>query len=259
MRAAQRPDERAALERRYNEATERAVTRGADSALHNFEAVVNQESQAVIARSLTEVQRLAESDNELYATFYQLRNAGVRLPEGRKWDVLRTLTDDALFWGYKEEIRFAALTLNNLGLSNYGECSCVLLNDSIAHRASVFEENSVLFMEHHDIRLAKANDLPRGYRATWEDRAKLCVAKLGDRIDSTTTKTEYAAILLRNGETSTDDEFVEVHVYGPMTARTFERIILMQGASKRRGKASRPIMRALQEKLAKLDVKLEMV
>ena len=107
------------------------------------------DSHAVIARPAHEILRLATSQNEIYGTFYNLIGAGLRLPEGGKWDILRGVVDSALFPNYKEDIRFAALSLNGVGLSNYGEYSIMLRTDLIAHRASVFEENSILFMKHH--------------------------------------------------------------------------------------------------------------
>lgn len=219
-------------------------------ALDNFEAEVSK-SRAVIARPVGELQRLSTGDNEIYATFYNLLRAGVRLPTGDKWDTLRRVTDEALFPGYKDDIRFAALSLDGNGLPNYGECFVVLRTEMIAHRASVFEENSVLFMERMDVRVSKANDLPRGRRATWDERGKLCVAKLADRIDASTQSGAYSGILLRPGSASEDDDFVEVHVWGPMTIRTVERVIFNKPTSR----AVREITnRANKQRMAKFGV-----
>ena len=137
--AAEVADEVNALERRYQSAKRDAVARGAETALGNFEAALSN-SQAVIARPVSEVLRLSTSDNELYATYYQLLNSPIRLPTGEKWDVLRASADSALFPNYKEEIRFGALSLDGFGISNYGECFIILRTDMIAHRASVFEK-----------------------------------------------------------------------------------------------------------------------
>jgi hypothetical protein len=163
------------------------------------------------------------------------------------------VTDEALFPNYKEEIRFAALSLNGMGLSNYGDCFVVLRTEMIAHRASVFEENSVLFMKHHDIKVSKAHELPPGYRATWGERAKLCVAKLADRIDAATPRGAYSRILLRPGSASEGDDFVEVHVWGPMTIRTVERVIFNKPTSR----AAREITsRANKQRMTKFGVTL---
>jgi len=171
VKAAQVPAEKGALERRYQAALRDAASRGAEADIGRFEAAVAN-SKAVIARPLRELDRLVASDKELFPTFYRLLGEEVRLPHGNQWDLLRRIADEALFPGYKEEIRFAALSLDGIGLSTYGECSFVFREDMIAHRATVFEENSAVFMKRH------AYEPPVGHRATWGERVKLCTAKL---------------------------------------------------------------------------------
>lgn len=127
--------ERAALERRYQAALTESATRGADRSLKDFEATAA-DSKAVLARSPGDLLRLANSDRDLFATYYQLRRAGLRLPAGDEWDYRRRSADLALFPDFEEHITFAALSLDGAGLSNYGACSIALRNDMIAHRAS---------------------------------------------------------------------------------------------------------------------------
>lgn len=243
--------ERAILERRYQAAKSEAVTRKADASLQNFENAIA-DSKAVIARSESEVLRLANSNRQLYGTYYQLVDAGVRLPDGDEWSVLRELADTVLFPGYKKEMRFAALTLDGGGLSNYGSCSIVLRNEMISHRASVFEKNSALVVERHDIKIARKPELPKGHRATWDERAKLCIAKLSQKIDSTTRSDEYSGLLLKQGVTSEDDEFIEVHIWGPMTALTMEQVIVTDPNPRHRA----TIVKAIKAKLAKHNVQV---
>jgi hypothetical protein len=255
VRAAEDPDEVTALERRYKAAAKDAGSRNAGHILQDFECEIGT-SQAVIARSASELQRLAKSDKEIYATYYALLGAGVISHTGDKWALLRALADEALFPGYKEDIRFAALTLDTHGLSNYGDCHIVLRTEMIAHRASVFEENSTMFMRNHGVRISEANNLPRGFRSTWADRGKLCVAKLFGKIEGNTTRGEYSKLLLSQGATTADDNFVEVHVWGPMTIRTFEQITIK---ARTRRRAHRVIIDALNESLSKLSVRLRVI
>jgi hypothetical protein len=254
VRAANDPIERRALVDRYNKARQKAVLRGCDNVLTDFEAAVTK-SQAVIARSLQEADRLALGDHEIYATFYQWRESGIRLPVGGKWDVLRGVADIALFTGYEEQIRFAALSLDGLGLSKYGDCFLVLSDKMIAHRASVFEENSVIFMDRHGIRMAEAHNLPKGYRATWEERGKLAATKHVDEIGPSTESSCYSRLLLREGESAEKDRFIEVHIWGPMTARSFDRVI----AKKPETRAKRVFLTAMRERFGKLGVNLEVL
>ncbi len=243
--------ERAALERRYQSAKRDAVSRKADGAVQDFENTVAS-AQAVIARSESELLRLASSTKQLYSTYYELTEAGVRLPEGDQWDVVRELADTALFPGYKKDMRFAALSLDGIGLFNYGPCSIVLREEMIAHRASVFEENFALFMERRGIKISRTPNLPKGYRAAWDERAKLCVAKLSGKIDSATSSDKYSSLLLRQGATSEDDQFVEVHIWGPMTVLTMERVVVTGPIPRHRT----TIIKAIKAKLAKHHVKV---
>jgi hypothetical protein len=193
--------------------------------------------------------RLANSDRDLFATYYQLRRAGLRLPTGDEWDYRRNVADEALFPDFKEHITFAALSLDGTGLSNYGSCSIVLRNDMIAHRASVFEENSVKFTERHRVAMKKGK-VPNGYRAPWANREKLCAAKLHQSIDAATRPDEYSRLLMREGATSEEDQFVEAHIFGPWTARTIEQV----SVSKRRKRADNVSIKWLARELKKFGV-----
>lgn len=240
----------AELTRRYDEAAAHASARGVSAALADFERALGG-SRAVIARPLEEVQRLAKSDDEIYATFYQLITGGVKsYPEDDEWARRRVHADSSLFENYKEHIRFAALTLGEAGLSSYGGCSMLLRTDMVAHRSSVFEENSTLFVERH---LEDLFDLPRGHRASWANRAMLCVAKLHREIDGGVPPDKYSEVLLKQGATTGDADFVEVHVYGPMTARTFEQVTV----TATRRSLPRSIKKALEANLRKLSVTLK--
>jgi hypothetical protein len=236
--------EKQALERRYQLALRDASIRGVATEVRKFEAAVTN-SKAVITRSLRDLDRLAASDKELFPTFYRLLGEEPRLPHGNQWDLLRRMADEALFPGYKGEIRFATLSLDGTaGLGSYGECSFVLRNDMIAHRTSVFEENSALYLRRHGY------EPEPGHRATWEERAKLCVAKFAHEIVPGISETDFPKLLLQPGITSDEDNFVEVHIWGPLTLRTVERILIPTP----RKKASR---KALRDRLEGLDVMLE--
>jgi hypothetical protein len=238
--------EREALDLRYQAALMESATRGADQSLKAFEAAAAADSKAVLARSPGDLLRLATSDHDLFATYYQLKKAGLRLPVGDDWDYRRRLADLALFPNFEERITFAALSLDGVGLLNYGSCSIVLRSDMIAHRATVFEENSVTFTERHLVALKKGK-VPRGYRAPWPERGKLCVAKLHRNIDANTVRDEYSTVLMREGVTSEEDQFVEAHIFGPWTARTIEQVCV----SKRKKKTDNISIKWLERELKK--------
>jgi len=172
--------------------------------------------------------------------------AGLKLPDDDEWDHAREIADTVLFPHYKEHIRFAALSLDGVGLSTFGSCSIELRDEMIGHRASVFDENSVLFIKRHGVKV------PKGYRAIWSERDKLCTAKLATRVDSATTPNQYSGLLLTQGASPEAHEFVEVHIFGPMTALTMAKVRIT--VTKPRSKAT---IRALKSALAKHGVPVE--
>jgi len=237
-----------ALDSRYVTAITDAVSRGVAHVVQAFESVANK-SDVVIARSEGEVLRLATSTRQLYATYYQQVDSGLKLPDGDEWALVREVTDTLLFPQYKKDIRFGALSLDGVGLSNYGTCSIVLKEKMISHRASVFEENSVLFTQKHGLGTSNP-DLPKGFRSAWPDRGKLCIAKLARGIDSTTEPAQYSALLLKQGKTSADDDFVEVHIWGPLSILSISEIMVRAPRQRQR----MTIIKALRAKLAKHGV-----
>lgn len=242
------------LQDRYDKATSNALFRGVTANVDDFERAL-ENSRAVINRSLSELQRLSASDYELYATFYEL--AKIRLPKEDRWTSIRKAADAAFFTDYEEEIRFAALSLNPDGLGNYGDCSFILKDNMISHRASLFEENTAVFIERE--RIVGADKLPKGYKAVWADRVKLCVAKLAEKIDITTKSEEYSNLLVHQGPTSAEDEFVEVHIFGPMTIRTVEEVSFKEvptTISKRERTAILAQIYGIKEKLRRYGVKV---
>ncbi len=247
VRAASRPDEIAALDQRYADARRDVNARGCSTVADAFMQQV-EGSKAVIARPLGEVERLARNDHEVYSTYYKQIEAEIRLPDSLPWDPMRRIAEEAPFPGYKDDIRFASLTLDDRGLASYGDCFFTLRPSMMAHRTSVFEENNVLFMKSRDLPLSKLVDLPRGHRATWVDRAKFCLAKLGHSLQPSTPVTDFPALLQHAGKTTSDDDFVEVHVWGPITIHAIEKVLLTRPE---KGRAAQAKRRAWGEKLQK--------
>jgi hypothetical protein len=149
----------------------------------------------------------------------------MQLPENDRWNRLRGIADTILFGDLnKQQIRFAALSLDGLGLESYGDCSMTLRRDMIEHRATVFEENSVMFMKRHSINGVDDFTVPPGYRAVWHRRADLCLSKLSGSLDRASPTDQFARILLSTGAKPEDDDFVEVHIWGPITIRSFQHV-----------------------------------
>ncbi len=224
VRAAQKAGEQEALAQRYEKARVAAAARGCGGLLADFCQAVRA-SRAVLCRSLSKVKDLLSSDNELYATFYQLVGAGARRPEDTQLERERLLADNLLFPHYHDKVRFAALSLTGRGAMSYGECSLALKDLAIRHRATVFEENSLYFWKRRN--LGSGAPVPAGCRATWDQRDQLAAAKLEPLLQPDMGQQDFAGLLLRtSGEWNED--FIEVHIYGPLHRQSVERLVLRQ-------------------------------
>ena len=168
-------EEQEALEQRYQHSLQ---TSPSPEELKTYQNKVT-EAECVIARSFDELKRLLASDNLIYETFYMRVKAGRQKYQHQSWDRLRAITDNIIFGEtLKENIRFGSLTLDGNGLPHYGECYWILHTDLISHRTSLFEENTVTFCQTHNTQGSNDFNLPKGYRAKWEEAGKLAVAKL---------------------------------------------------------------------------------
>jgi len=248
VRAALRNEEVSALELRVKDTQEDATLRGCKSVLGKlFDSAA--QSSAVISCSLGKINELLSSDNQLFGTFYKAVGGETRLPEDNEWDRIRQSVDSLLFPYYAEHIRFGSLSIDLTGISSYGNYSMVLKELAIRDRATVFEENSIMFIKKH--RIVAGDPLPLGYRATWTNRGSLVAAKLGKRLTSTTTEAEFPK-LLANSDISNPD-FVEVHIYGAIHRRAIEHLC----GSNPRQKADKVLLRSACRKLREIGATVE--
>lgn len=251
VRAAEKPDNVEALKRRVKEAEISTGARKCDTILKEFgDAVCS--SKAVLCRSLSKITSLMKSDNELINTYYQQIRSRQRLPEDNVYDNSRGAADAKLFPNYHEEIRFAVLVLNDEVLEHYGNCGLVLEEKVIQERATVFEENTLVFFEKH--RITMAQPIPNGYRAVWKDRNMLAMAKLHYKIDSTKTKDDFPGILFpKSHQDGINDDFIEVHIYGTIHRKSVEYVI----AKSPRERCDRTILESLKRSLEKDGISLK--
>lgn len=215
------------LEERYRAAYDDAKLRGAEVILRMFEEQIVSHSRAVICRALGTLNHFVQSGHGPFQTFYQqvTRN---RIPEDNQFDRVRGAVDFLFFPYYAERVHFAALTLDKNGPTSYGAnqptCHLVLRNETIGSRASLFQENSTQYCIRTKHRIT--DPLPLGSRARWEQRHMLAVAKCGCEISMATQPADFARILMRSGDESGTDVFIEVHIHEPLTAEDVEEVLL---------------------------------
>jgi hypothetical protein len=211
------------LDARHREVRVDAEGRGVGAVLRAFEAAITLASRAVICRPLGTLNRFIQSQRGPFQTFYQ-QVAWGRIPEDNSYDRVRGAVDFLFFSYYGEHIHFAALTLNRSGLPSYGNCHLILRNASICARASLFRENTLTYCQRTG--QAAAQPLPvTGWRAGWDQRHLLAVAKCGPEITMVTQPADFVRILMRSRSASdADDTFIEVHVHDPLSALDVEEM-----------------------------------
>ncbi|MEW8346598.1 MAG: hypothetical protein AB2730_20205 [Candidatus Thiodiazotropha sp.] len=241
-----------ALEQRYKKACKDLSARGCETLRKDLEQALRDDAKIVLAMRFDHLVPLAANDRNIVTTFHQRVDAGVQIPEGNVWDQLRTTTEDRLFYNYKREIRFAALSLDGTGIKNFGECSCTLRLNMVEHRTTLYEENNVIFLAFRK-KTGIKDDLPPGHRALWSKRTKLGVAKLAPYLDVGMSSSDFPTLVLTQAPDAKDASLIEAHIYGSVTIKGIERVTI-------RRRNNRPFMsqlRALKHDSAKHGVTLE--
>ena len=203
--------EQAALQVRYIRARNDCKTRGVDTLLDALEKVAER-SLPVIAMSFEACDSVFRSRK--YLNYHQSVNANLRHPAQPVNHADRVSVGARLFASYDQHIAYGALSPNGRGLASYGKVmvSWRVTEDYLGKRISLLEENSYRFYERHGLGHLGATP-PKGYRATWDERAKLIGAKRGPHLTVSTGTAELDALVLRSGGTRGGDEFVEVTIY----------------------------------------------
>lgn len=90
----------------------------------------------------------------------------------------------------------------------------------------------------------------KGYVATWKDRGKLAVCKFLDEIQQGMTQQDLEAIFIRDDSANRRgyEDFIECHVYGPLSVRNASQITYREVASKEERTQQRRALRLLRER-----------
>ena len=235
--------EKQKLESRYEAAIAKSKQRGCEEIVNQFTTACNR-AVAVFVCTLQRLHRGVASGTELYETYHQLEQLRLRTSTAGDydWARLRPQAEIELLGSHEhlDKIHYACLSIDGCGLSSYGECVVQLAEPMIAHRASCFEGNSA-------VNFAVKHDFSAFLRCEWANRGTICAAVLADQVDQTTDESDFPGILIEVGPQSEDDRFIEVHIFGPMTAKTFQSVRIDATKHSRRDKVYRD---AIEEKLA---------
>jgi hypothetical protein len=238
VRIAEKVEEVEALEVRYRQALMDAEGRGVLGKVEEFDADVRTISQAVVAMDPDTLCRLATNANELFSNYQLMVRAHARKAAILSNDQRRMAVDGRLWGQFGSEIRYAALSLDRKGLLSYGDCFAILRDLHIEHRTSVLEKNSYDFVES-----SESKDMPLGRRSNWKNRHKVAVAKCAERIDVATEKADFPRLLMESGITRQQDDFIEVHIFGPFDFKAIDAIGTSGNISEKRDQLTLEIIK----------------
>lgn len=220
VRAAMGPDELTEFQLRYQSERTNADRDGYLAEQDSFIKLV-ESSKAVIGMPLARLHPLIGDPSALYATYALQLEGESRVPTDGRFDALRSSVENAFFPDYYSEIRFAALSLFDVGHVAYGKCSVALKDSAIRERASVFE--SPLFKFADDKSLLLGAQIPKGYRSNWGGRARLAAVKFSRRLKGLENETAFQSLLLPISDDTLSD-CIEVHIFGPLNLHSFEKV-----------------------------------
>jgi hypothetical protein len=250
MRMASIPAQKEAMGKRYEEACQSARDRSCEDALKEFEGACDS-SFAVINMDAKFLDSFLSNDKLSYSGYKKQVDAGIRIPAIPEDASMREAAEAIMFPSFGAEITYAALSIDGRGLGSFGPISIRLREDVIRNRATVLQMNSYDFVTDGN-RLYKHEDLPEGYIATWDDRAKLCVIKCADTVQSGQSVDEYGRILLYSEDDKKTDEFLEVHIFKSFDNNAIEAV---HGNSFVGSKRVRSDVKRIRDRLKKKSIK----
>jgi len=212
--------ERKKLSDRYSAARAKCDQDGRRAIADEFDAACKN-TRAVFALRVQKLYREISTGSDLFETYYDLERLKNRVDAGPglDWARLRPQAEIELLGDHVniDQIHYACLSLEGHFLDHYGDCVVTLSEKMTAHRISCFEGNTAV--QYHQKR-----DFSGLIRSDWYNRHEICFAMFAGLLELGSTPADFPAILVQSGRTSAEDQFVEVHLFGPMTLRTFESV-----------------------------------
>lgn len=216
--------ERGQLNARYEQVMQQAQLAGLEDVVNTFQNEILTRANLVTACGLEKISHLAERPGNVFPVYANLVAARIRFPGDDTNNTDRLVAEEATFPGFSRFISYAALSFDERGLSNYGNYFLFWRLDRIEHRTSLLEGNCLTFRRKNGIPL-DSQDLPPGTRATWPERHKLAAVKCAGQLSADSKPEDYADILLISATNSNDDDFIEAHIWGPLTSQSLAKVL----------------------------------
>lgn len=233
----------AMLQARYEVAISTANACGKLKTVGEFESQVNTEAKVTMGAPIEKLLPMANGTRDIFATFYEL----LALKFSRNqvgpiiWEKVRPHAEIELLGGFRHvfKLHYASLSLDGESLPHYGNCTIEFNLRTIEHRISLFIENSAVAW-HRDKQLSPAG------KATWAGRAKLCVTKVIPILISGADS--FERLIMKAGDNSIDDRFVEIQIFGSVTIKSFSRVRVLTAPDIKLSGVKRPRRKRTQKR-----------
>lgn len=204
-------DEQSDLADRYSNAVNICANRSLNDERSILEGLA-EDSRPVISMSYEVCDTILRS--EKYKSYYILVAENTRHPAISSDHTEREKVDTTIYPRYHAFIHSAVLSPNGEGLLSYGPVFVrwQVTSGYLEPRISLLEENSYDFFDRHCLGVRSAA-LPRGHRATWQDRAKLALAKVVNAMSTSRNEAKLASLILSSYGDRATDQFIEVAIY----------------------------------------------
>jgi hypothetical protein len=212
-----------ALDQKYSAAITGLKANGLEKETNELVHEINTNGKAIINTNIDFLWEWLVKGSGSYVGYKRLVINNSRPKAKFENDVKRTLHDSILFGS--ADLIYSALTIDEQGLTSYGEATIILKIPSIQNRTSALETNSYFFVE-EAVKLGWTIDkpLPAGFMSTWFTKDKLGVSKLEKRLKKGMQKDEMARLILTSYGNRSTDEFIELYIFGKIVETTIEKI-----------------------------------
>ena len=179
-------------------------------------------TQAIMTRWRRHVEWMTNSPYEMLPVHLHMLDSGMRSYRyDEEWEAARQVAAQQFHPGYGAKMHFGNLSPDPKAMTSYGDFILVFREDMISHRATVFPMNSAEMVRYTDVTPQSPDT--RGVPAVWDERHKVAVVKLAGKLTAADDLPRLQKLLFDPDHQPRPD-FIEVHVYGPITLSSFAAV-----------------------------------
>lgn len=190
-----------------------------------FELLINNQGKAILNLPLDFFFEWFLGGNKPLYSYRKLIALGLRERAIFIHDQKRSTVESNIF-GTRDDLIYAALSVDEKGLHSYGPIALILNNAFVEKRAGMLIENSFTFTN----KLKSSgwiddDPIPPGNLSLWSARSKLALTKQYEKVAENDDFITYPKLVMHtSGERKTDD-FMEVYVEGDVYPDAVDKVM----------------------------------